>query len=350
MSLPLSVLDVSPLPPDGSGTQAIQNTLDLASFAEQLGYQRFWVAEHHNMRGMAGVAPELLIAVIAQRTKRIRVGSGGVLLPNYAPIKVAELFRVLEAITPGRIDAGIGRAPNQDPRTALALRQDEAALSKADDIARLVAELEGFAEVAPSAFPDHHALHEVIASPEGVRFPPIFLLGSGQISAKIAAERGRGFAAAYFFSPDESETAIRAYKTAFQPSLHFPEPHAILTVGVICADTDEQAELIARAGQLTALRRLNGIAGGFAGLEEARDYEFSAGDQEKLRRFTPIAGSPARVQAQLEALAAQIGPDELMIATNVGDHAARRRSYELIAAQFGLVERANAPQLVEQAA
>ena len=351
MPIPLSVLDVSPLPPDGSGTQAIQNTLDLASFVEQLGYKRFWLAEHHNMRGMAGVAPELLIAVIAQRTSRIRVGSGGVLLPNYAPIKVAELFRTLEAITPGRIDAGIGRAPNQDPRTALALRQDEAALSKADDIARLVAELEGFAEVAPSAFPDDHPLHEVIASPEGVRFPPIFLLGSGQLSAKIAAERGRGFAAAYFFSPDESETAIRAYKEHFQPSPHFAEPHAILTVGVICAPTDEEAEAISRASQLTALRRLNGITGGFASLEEAREYEFSAEDQEKLRRFAPISGSPAHVQDQLNELAAKIGPDELMIATNVGDHAVRRRSYALIARQFGLAEHTNAPpELVAQSA
>ncbi len=349
MSLPLSVLDLSPLPPDGDGVQAIQNTLALAPFAEALGYKRFWVAEHHNMRGLAGVAPELLIAVIAQRTRRIRVGSGGVLLPNYAPIKVAELFRVLEAITPGRIDAGIGRAPNQDPRTALALRQDDSALKRADDIARLVAELEGFAQIAPPPYPEDHPLHDVIASPENVRFPPIFLLGSGQLSAQIAAERGHGFAAAYFFSPDESETAIHTYKTTFRPSARFPEPYAILTVGVICAETDEAAEGIMRASQLTALRRLNNSPGGFASVEEARAYQFSDEDQEKLRRFTPIYGGPARVRAQLKQLAAQIGPDELMIATNVGDDAVRRRSYELVAQEFGLAEATHQPQLAEQA-
>ena len=336
MTLPLSVLDVSPLPHDGDGAKALQNTIGLAQHAEELGYARFWVAEHHNMAGLAGVAPEVLIGVIAQRTGRIRVGSGGVLLPNYAPLKVAELFRTLEALTPGRIDAGIGRAPNQDPRTALALRQREEALGAAGDIARLLAELEGFAQVAPSAFPPEHQLHEVIASPENVVFPPIFLLGSGQLSAQIAAERGRGFASAYFFSPDESAAAIRAYKERFVPSPHFARPHAILTVGVICAETDEEAEGLARASQLTALRRLNGVRGGFASVEEARAYEFTAEDEEKLRRFRPIAGGPERVRAELVALAEQLGADELMITTNLGDHGLRRRSFELVAEAFAL--------------
>lgn len=336
MTLPLSVLDLSPLPPDGDGTQALHNTLDLAQLVEELGFGRFWLAEHHNMAGLAGVAPEVLIGVIAQRTRHIRVGSGGVLLPNYAPLKVAELFRTLEALTPGRIDAGIGRAPNQDPRTALALRQREKALGAASDIARLLAELEGFAQVAPSAFPPDHQLHEVIASPENVVFPPIYLLGSGQLSAQIAAERGRGFASAYFFSPDESASAIRAYKERFQPSPHFPHPHAILTVGVICAESDEEAEGLARASQLTALRRLNGVRGGFASVAEARAYQFSAEEQEQLRRFAPIFGGPERVRAALTELAEQLGADELMIATNLGDHARRRRSFELVAETFAL--------------
>jgi luciferase family oxidoreductase group 1 len=336
MTFSLSVLDLSPLPPDGDGAQALQNSISLAQQAEELGYHRFWLAEHHNMAGLAGVAPEVLIAAIAQRTARIRLGSGGVLLPNYAPLKVAELFRTLEALTPGRIDAGIGRAPNQDPRTALALRGDEAALKNADDIARLLSELEGFAQVGPSAFPPEHQLHEIVASPENVAFPPIFLLGSGQLSAQIAAARGRGFAAAYFFSPDESARAIAAYKAAFQPSPHFPQPHAILTVGVICADTDDEAEGYALASQLTALRRLNGVRAGFASVEEARAYQFSAEEQEQLRRFAPIVGGPERVRAQLVALVERIGADELMLATNVGDDAVRRRSYELLAETFAL--------------
>lgn len=336
MTTLLSVLDLAPLPADGDGAQALRNTIELASVVEELGYERFWVAEHHNMRGLAGVAPELLIAVIAQRTRRIRVGSGGVLLPNYAPLKVAELFRTLEALAPGRIDAGIGRAPNQDPRTALALRGDETRLKDADDIARLIAELEGFGEVAPSAFPAEHPLHGVIASPEGVAFPPIFLLGSGQLSAQIAAERGRGFAAAYFFSPAESARAIRAYHSAFRPSPAFPRPHAILTVGVICAESDALAAGLNRAGQLTALRRLNEVRGGAASVEEAAAYPFTAEELEQVSRFQPIHGGPERVRAQLDALVAEIGPDELMITTSIADPALRRRSFELVADVYGL--------------
>ncbi len=342
MSLPLSVLDLSPLPSDGDGARALQSTLALAQQAEELGYRRFWVAEHHNMPGLAGVAPEVLIAAIAQRTRHIRVGSGGVLLPNYAPLKVAEVFRTLEGLTPGRIDAGIGRAPNQDPRTALALRGSEAELKAADDIARLLSELEGFAEVGPSVYPEGHDLREIVASPENVPFPPIFLLGSGQLSAQIAAERGRGFAAAYFFSPDESARAISAYKANFQPSAHFPQPHAVLTVGVICAESDAEAEDLARASQLTALRRLRGVRTGFAGIEEARAYAFTQDDEELLRRFAPIVGSPERVHAALSELAAQLGADELMITTNLGDDEARLRSFELVAEVFTLTAQPSA--------
>jgi luciferase family oxidoreductase group 1 len=178
----------------------------------------------------------------------------------------------------------------------------------------------------------------VIASPENVPFPPIYLLGSGQLSAKIAAERGRGFASAYFFSPDESATAISTYKSNFQPSPHFAQPHAIVTVGVIAAETDAQAEDLARAAQLTALRRLNGIRSGFATVEEAQAYTFSAEDDEKLRRFAPITGSPERIYHELTTLANQLGADELMITTNIGDQGLRRRSFELVAEAFALAQ------------
>jgi luciferase family oxidoreductase group 1 len=222
----------------------------------------------------------------------------------------------------------------------LALRGASGDTKAADDIARILGEIEGFGEVAPTPFPADHPLHAVIASPEGVAFPPIFLLGSGQLSAKIAAARGRGFASAYFFSPEESEAAIRAYKETFQPSAHFERPHAILTVGVICAETEELAADLARASQLTALRRLNDERDGyrFASIEEGRAAVFSAEDEEKLRRFRPIVGTPAQIHAELTQLAAQLGADELMITTAVGDHELRRRSYELVAEVFGLVE------------
>lgn len=336
MALPLSILDLIPIPIGGDGAQAIHNTLDLAQLAETLGYKRYWLAEHHNFIGLAAVAPEVLIGVIARETQRIRVGSGGILLPNYAPLKVAELFRTLEALTPGRIDLGIGRAPNQDPRTALALRGNEAALGAAADIARQVAELEGFAEVAPSAFPEDNPLHDLIASPEGVPFPPIWLLGSGQRSGELAAERGRGFAAAYHFSPLESEKAIRAYKANFRPSAHLAQPCAIASVSVICAEQEDLAEALKLVHDLTTLRRQNGQRGAPPTIEEAQAYEFTAEDREKLRPFTPIYGSQAQVYGQLRELVHKLDADELILVTNIGDHALRRRSYELIAEAFGM--------------
>ncbi|KAB8145682.1 LLM class flavin-dependent oxidoreductase [Chloroflexia bacterium SDU3-3] len=336
MSFPISVLDLIPTPNDGGGAQAIQNTLELVRHAEQLGYHRYWLAEHHSFPGLAAVAPEVLIGVIARETQRIRVGSGGILLPNYAPLKVAETFRTLEALAPGRIDLGIGRAPNQDPRTALALRGSEAALAAADDIARLVAELEGFAEIAPSIFPEGSPLREVVASPEGVPFPPVWLLGSGQRSAQLAAERGRGFAAAHHFSPLESAKAIRAYRSAFQPSALFPQPQSIVSVSVICAETQELASDLKRVTDLASVRRLRGERGAPPTLAEARAYSFTADDEEKLRPFSTIYGTPDSVHGRLNELVGEIDADELMIVTTIPDHALRIRSYELLSEVFEL--------------
>jgi luciferase family oxidoreductase group 1 len=340
MTFSLSILDLMPIPTGGDGQQAIHNTLELAKLADELGYTRYWLAEHHNFPGLAAVAPEVLIGAIARETRHIRVGSGGILLPNYAPLKVAETFRTLEALTPGRIDLGIGRAPNQDPRTALALRGSEAGLGRADDIAQLVAELEGYAEVAPSAFPDDHQLHDLIASPEGVPFPPIWLLGSGQCSGVLAAERGRGFAAAYHFGPLESEKAIRAYKANFRPSAHLARPYALASVSVICTESQEVAEGLKLVGDLANLRRQKGERGAPPTVAEARAYQFTPEDQEKLLPFTPVYGMPDHVQRELADLAAKLDADELMLVINISDHALRRRSYELVAEVFGLAGRA----------
>jgi luciferase family oxidoreductase group 1 len=334
--LPLSVLDVSPVPRYGTGVDAFRNTLELAIHTENLGYRRFWLAEHHNMNGLAGVAPEILIGVIAQHTQRIRLGAGAVLLPNYAPLKVAELFRTLEALTPGRIDLGIGRAPRQDPRTALALRGSEAALLAHENIAQQVAELEGFAEVAPSPFPEDHPLREVIAVPEGVPFPPIFLLGSGQLSATIAAERGRGFAAAYHFSPLEAESAIKNYKACFKPSCHFAKPYAIVSVSVIAAESEDLAAGLAKAVQLSFLRRVSNVRAPFPSIAEAKEYSFNDEELEKVRPFTPLYGTPTQVHKQLTELAHTLQADELQITTIISDHNLRLRSYELLADVFKL--------------
>lgn len=348
MTIPLSVLDLSPLPESGNGVEAIRNTIDLAQHTEQLGFGRFWVAEHHNFRGLASVAPEILMGAIAQHTTRIRIGSGGVLIPNYAPLKVAEIFRTLEALAPGRIDAGVGRAPNMDPRTVLALRGPNGDPKIIEDISRLLTEIEGFGQVTAPAFPADHPLHDVIASPENVSFPPVFLLGSGQLSAKIAAGRGRGFAAAYFFSPDESESAIKSYKQQFVPSVHFAQPHAILTVGVICAETDAHAEDLSKVYMVGNLRRANGQPIGDISIAEARAYTFTTDEWEKIRRMRPITGNPTHVRAQLETLVAQTGADEIMISTGLSNHAQRRYSYELIADVFGMSQLATFSGSTEQ--
>jgi luciferase family oxidoreductase group 1 len=336
VTLPLSILDLMPIPNGGDGAQAIHNTLELARLSEELGYTRYWLAEHHNFPGLAAVAPEVLIGVIARETSRIRVGAGGVLLPNYAPLKVAELFRTLEGLAPGRIDLGIGRAPNQDPRTALALRGSEAALGAANDIAQLLAELKGYAQAAPSTFPEGHPLREVIASPEGVPLPPIWLLGSGQLSAQIAAEGGHGYAAAYHFSPSESAKAIQAYRAHFQPSAQLAHPYAIASISVICAETDELAEDLRLVSELTAVRRLKGERLPPPSIAEARAYAFTAEERENLKVFTHVTGSPARVHAELNELAAQLDVDELILVISISDHALRRRSYELVAEAFAL--------------
>lgn len=336
MSVPLSILDLMPVPHDGDGARAIHNALELAHLADDLGYHRYWLAEHHNFVGLASVAPEVLIGVIARETSRIRVGSGGILLPNYAPLKVAETFRTLEALAPGRIDLGIGRAPKQDQRTALALRGSEAALSRADDIAQLVAELEGFAEVAPSAFPADHPLHDVIAVPEGVPFPPIWLLGSGQHSAALAAERGRGFAAAYHFGAAESARAIRAYREQFRPSPHLARPAVLASVAVICAEDEQTADELRLVSDVTSLQRLSGRRGAPPTLAEARSHTFTPEEREKLAVFKVVHGTPDRVRDELTALHAELNVDELIIVTNITDHALQRRSLELIAEAFEL--------------
>jgi luciferase family oxidoreductase group 1 len=336
MSFPLSVLDYTPITHGGTGVEAFAESLALAQLAEELGYYRFWVAEHHNMRGIAGVAPEILIGVVAQHTERIRIGSGAVLLPNYAPLKVAGLFRTLEALAPGRIDAGIGRAPYMDPRSALALRGPDGDPNAANDIARLVAELEGFAGIAPPGVPSDHPLYGVVAEPADVPFPPIFLLGSGQLSAQIAAARGHGFASASFFGFPESEKAIHAYKANFQPSAAFPRPYAILTASVICADTLEFAEGLDLAGKLTALRRQNGESRGPATIEEGRAYQFTDEDLEKIKQFKPLVGTPDSLREELSSLVEQTRADELLLSVFINDPALRQRAYRLLAEAFEL--------------
>jgi len=340
MSLPLSVLDLSPIGTGGTSGQALRNSVELAQLADRLGYRRYWVAEHHNMPGVASAAPEILIAVLARETVRIRVGSGGIMLPNHAPLKVAENFRLLEALYPDRIDLGIGRAPGSDRLTALALRRSPQALG-ADDLPSQLGDLLAFAS---GGFPAGHPFQAVAAMPNDVPLPPVWLLGSSDFSAQVAAAIGAGFAFAHHINPGGALGAMRAYREGFTPSAQLPESRTILSVSAVCADTDAQAEELARSLDLMFLRLRTGRPGLLPSPAEAAAYPYTAAEWAQVLAFRPhhTSGGPERVRARLTDLVAQTGADELMVTTMVHSHQDRLRSYQLLAEVFA----APAPVLV----
>lgn len=330
MSPKLSVLDLSPVSSGMTAAQAIHNTLDLARHAETLGFHRYWLAEHHNMPGVAGSSPEILIGQVARETSRMRVGSGGVMLPNHAPLKIAESFQTLEALFPGRIDLGIGRAPGSDPRTALALRRS----GETPELPEQLADLFGF---AGGQFPAGHPFQSVAAVPFGVSLPPVWLLGCSDYSAQVAAALGLGFAFAHHINPHGAQEAMRLYRTHFAPSEHLLKPEALVTASVICADTDAEAEELAASFDLAWLRLYAGRPSVFPSPEEARAYPYTAAERAQFQaiRARLILGSPQTVRAKLCGLAAATEATEIMATTFVHDHAARKHSYTLLAEAFG---------------
>jgi luciferase family oxidoreductase group 1 len=332
--IPLSVLDLSPVVAGSSGAVSLRNSLDLAEFADRLGYTRYWVAEHHNLPSVASSAPEIMIGQIAAGTQRIRVGSGGVMLPNHAPLMVAERFKVLEALFPGRIDLGIGRAPGTDPVTSYVLRRRQDSAGD-DDFLERFQELLLFEN---RQFPEGHPLHNVYAMPKDIALPPIWLLGSSGYSAQLAAVVGAGFAFAHHFSDHDAVAAMRDYREHFRPSATLAHPHAILACAVVCADTDSEAERLATTIDLNWVRRARGEYAPLASPEEAQRYLYSPVDLERLRhrRARLFVGAPDRVMAQLAPMIENTQADELMVTTMIYDHAARRHSYELLATAFGL--------------
>jgi luciferase family oxidoreductase group 1 len=336
--VPLSVLDLSPVTTATPGSAALRNSLDLARLADALGYKRYWVAEHHNLANIASSAPEIMIGQIAAVTTRIRVGSGGVMLPNHAPLMVAERFKVLEALFPGRIDLGLGRAPGTDPVTSYALRarQDP---REGDDF------LERFQELLlleRGGFPAEHPFRKVRAVPADVALPPIWLLGSSGYSAELAAAVGMGFAFAHHFADYDAASAMLSYREHFKPSAAMAEPCAILGAAVIAADTDAEAERIASSADLHYARRAKGEYFPLASPDEAAAYPYAPVDRERMARHRTrlIVGGVETVMGRLGALIESTHADELMITTMVYDHAARRHSYELLAKAFGLPRRA----------
>lgn len=336
MVIPLSVLDLSPVDSGLASGQALRNTIELAKLADRLGYERYWLAEHHNTSMTASPVPEIMIAHVAQATERIRVGSGGVMLPNHAPLKVAEGFRVLEALHPGRIDLGIGRAPGTDPRTALALRRSREALN-ADDFPEQLAELLAFAQ-AGEEFPVGHPFRTVKATPYDVQLPPIWLLGSSDFSAQAAAVLGVGFAFAHHINPGFAIPAIQQYRANFQPSQHLQAPKVIVTTSVICAETDEQVEELAQAMSLTMVRLRTGHPSPIASPEEAKAHTFNLAEQSLLSemRGRQNKGRPEVVKERLLKLVDETEADELMISPLVYGHDNRARMLELLADVFDL--------------
>lgn len=330
----LSVLDLSPVIVGGSGPTSLQNTLDLARLADQLGYTRYWVAEHHNLPSIASSAPEIMIGQIAAVTQNLRVGSGGVMLPNHAPLMVAERFKILEALFPGRIDLGVGRAPGTDPITSIALRRRQQADTD-DDFLERFQELLLFAQ---DGFPEGHPFRQVHAMPSDVPLPPIYLLGSSDYSAEVAAAIGAGFSFAHHFASHDAVAAMTSYRSHFKPSPALPAPHAILAAAVVTADTDADAERLAATVDLNFVRRSKGEYLPLASPEEAAAYPYTPIDRERIKynRTRLFVGAPATVRARLGPLLAATQADELMITTMIYDHAARRHSYELMATAYEL--------------
>ena len=332
--IPLSVLDLSPVVTGASGADSLRNSLDLAQLADRLGYTRYWVAEHHNLPSVASSAPEIMIGQIAAVTKHMRIGSGGVMLPNHAPLMVAERFKVLEALFPGRIDLGLGRAPGTDPVTSYALRrrQDDPA---ADDFLERFQELLAFEQ---RAFPESHPFRRVMPMPADVPLPPIFLLGSSGYSAQLAAHVGAGFSFAHHFSDFDPVGPMLGYRQQYKPSEQRPEPHAILAVHVVCADTDAEAERLATSVDLNFARRRQGHYGPIPSPEEAAAHSYSPSDRALIaqNRARLVVGSKDKVMAHLEPLIEATKADEVMVTTMIYDHGARKHSYELLAEGFGL--------------
>jgi luciferase family oxidoreductase group 1 len=326
VKLPLSVLDLSPVGAGVAPSQAIRDSIALARTADALGYTRYWFAEHHNMTNIATSAPEVLIAHAAAVTTRIRLGAGGIMVPNHAPLHVVEVFRTLEALAPDRIDLGLGRAPGTDPVTAAALRRSEDL-----SVNHLLVELMSFER---GEFPPSHPFSKIVAMPSDVPTRSIWMLGSTLAGAAIAAQFGLPYAFAGHFAMQHAVEAIAHYRARFQPSAARAAPYAILAVTAVCADSDDEAHRLAAPIRVAVARNRTGRRGPIATVDEALAYPFTPEERAIADEFLTGAaiGSPATVRDHLHALARDTGADELMLSTLLPDLAARQHALARIAA------------------
>ncbi len=327
----LSILDQSPVLSGLGARAAIEATLALARRADEIGYHRYWLAEHHAIAALADPCPEVLLARLGAETRRIRVGTGGVLLPYYSAFRVAESFRMLEALYPGRIDLGIGRAPGGDARTAQAVSGGgfPDAERFPEQVWQLAAHLDG-------RLPAGHPFERVRVQPEVDTAPEMWLLGSSDYSGALAAELGLAFSFAHFINPSGGDAVARAYREMFKPGRE-KAPRAMVCTFAICAETDAEAERLAAPIDLRRLHMALNIDSPVPTAEEAARHRYS----EEERRFVmgqrarAIIGSPATCRREIEAMAARYGVDEVMVLTITGDYASRQRSYELLIEAFG---------------
>ncbi len=334
--LRLGVLDQSPVRSGDTPAVAIRETLDLARATDRLGYHRYWLAEHHSTPALAGPSPEVLIPQVAAATTGIRVGSGGVMLQHYSALKVAESFRVLETLHPGRIDLGIGRAPGSDQLTARALASGGHV--GVDDFVEKVADVLGFLH---GDLPPQHPFGGVLAMPTGPTAPEVWLLGSSSQSAALAAHFSLGFSFAHFINADGGAEVTRAYAHAFKPSAALAEPRASVATFVVCAPTEDEAVRLTQSRDLFIVRLYTGRSSRYPSVAEAEAYSYSPREQmivEHARRRR-IAGTPAQCRERLETLATEYGADEVVVVTITESWETRLRSYELLAEAFGLAPR-----------
>ena len=328
-SFPLSILDLAPVGRGSTPADALRNSIDLVQEVERLGYRRHWVAEHHNMPGIASSSPPVLLAHLASVTSTIRLGSGGVMLPNHAALAVAEQFGMLEALHPGRIDLGIGRAPGTDPVTAAALRRGPGALG-ADDFPEQLTELLGYFS---GSLPDGHPYGHINAVPARGYRPAIWMLGSSTYGAQAAALLGMPYSFAYHFAPAMLDDALTVYRRVFRPSPELEQPYLMLGVSVVCGESDEHARWLAAPGALAFLRLRSGRPDVYPTPEEAAEYRFTPFERQQVEQWTSshVMGDPVTVRRELEQLVERTGVDELMVTTMVHSHAERVESYRRLA-------------------
>jgi luciferase family oxidoreductase group 1 len=330
--IPLSVLDLSVVTSGTKPAAALRNSIDLARHVDALGFTRYWLAEHHNLASVASPAPDLMIGQIAAVTKNIRVGSGGVMLPNHAPLVIAERFKMLEALF-----LGLGRAPGTDGATAYALRS-RLDRREGDDFLERLHELTLW---ETRNFPPNHPFNKVVAMPDDTPLPPIWLLGSSDYSSELAAQVGMGYAFAHHFAAYDATAAMTNYRAHFKPTGWRETPYAILGVAVVAAETDAEAERLAASMDLNRLLRDRGQYIPLPSVEEAQAYAYTDADRAAIARNRSrlFVGSPTTVRERLEPMIAECQADELMVVSAIYDHEARKKSYSLLADAFGLAKK-----------